>query len=97
MVNKDEIVFKVMDKTGYSKVLVEEVVNTLLDTIIEELDRDGEVKFANFGKFLVRSRVERNILNPSTKEVMRIPTLSSVLFKPSKNVKDLLNRDVEHN
>ena len=44
------------------------------------------------GKFNAKKRVARNIINPATKKMMRLPALANVLFRPSQNVKDLLNK-----
>lgn len=92
MVSKEDLIRIVSEKTGERKEVVDEIVNGLLDTIVEELANGEEVKIVRFGKFNAKARVERNIINPSTKEMMRLPSLVNVSFKASQNVKDLLNK-----
>lgn len=92
MVNKEDLIKRVIDETGENKEVVETIVDTFLQEILDSLTNGEEVKIVRFGKFNVKSRVERNIINPSTKEIMRLPTLSTVSFRPSQNVKDLFNK-----
>ena len=92
MVNKEDLIKRVIDETGENKEVVETIVDTFLQEILDSLTNGEEVKIVRFGKVNVKSRVERNIVNPSTKEIMRLPTLSTVSFRPSQNVKDLFNK-----
>lgn len=92
MVNKEDLIKRVIDETGENKEVVETIVDAFLQEILDSLTNGEEVKIVRFGKFNVKSRVERNIVNPSTKEIMRLPTLSTVSFRPSQNVKDLFNK-----
>lgn len=92
MVNKEDLIKRVIDETNESREVVESIVDSFLQAIVDGLVKEEEVKIVRFGKFNVKSRVERNIVNPSTKEIMRLPTLSTVSFRPSQNVKDLFNK-----
>lgn len=92
MVNKEDLIKHVIDETGENRELVETIIDSFLQGIVDGLVEGNEVKIVRFGKFNVKSRVERNIVNPSTKEIMRLPTLSTVAFRPSQNVKDLFNK-----
>ena len=92
MVNKEDLINKVCEKTGMNRGEVEAVVDNFLDAIVDGLVQGEEVKIVRFGKFNAKSRVARNIVNPATKEIMRLPALGNVLFRPSQNVKDLLNK-----
>lgn len=92
MVNKEDLIKHVIDETGENRELVETIIDSFLQGIVDGLVDGNEVKIVRFGKFNVKSRVERNIVNPSTKEIMRLPTLSTVAFRPSQNVKDLFNK-----
>ena len=92
MKNKEDLIKRVIDETGETHEVVETIIDSFLQGIVDELVNGEEVKIVRFGKFNVKSRVERNIVNPSTKEIMRLPTLSTVAFKPSQNLKDLFNK-----
>ena len=92
MVNKEDLIKHVIDETGESREVIEPIIDSFLQGIVDGLVKGEEVKIVRFGKFNVKSRVERNIVNPSTKEIMRLPTLSTVAFRPSQSVKDLFNK-----
>jgi nucleoid DNA-binding protein len=92
MINKEDLINKVLEKTKMNRNEVETVVDSFLDAIVDGLVEGEEVKIVRFGKFNAKKRVARNIVNPATKEMMRLPALANVLFRPSQNVKDLLNK-----
>ena len=92
MINKEDLIDKVLEKTKMNRNEVETVVDSFLDAIVDGLVEGEEVKIVRFGKFNAKKRVARNIVNPATKEMMRLPALANVLFRPSQNVKDLLNK-----
>ena len=92
MINKEDLINKVIEKTKMNRIEVETVIDSFLDEIVEGLVEGKEVKIVRFGKFNAKYRAARNIVNPATKEIMRLPSLGNVLFRPSQNVKDLLNK-----
>ena len=92
MINKEDLINRVVEKTHMSHNEVESVVDTFLEEIIKGLVSGEEVKIVRFGKFNAKKRVARNIINPVTKDMMRLPALANVLFRPSQSVKDLLNK-----
>lgn len=92
MKNKEDLISVVIEKTGMNRNEVETVVDNFLDAIINNLAEGEEVKIVRFGKFNTKFRVARNIVNPATKEIMRLPELPNVLFRPSQSLKDLLNQ-----
>lgn len=90
MINKEDLINKVVENTGMSKLEVETIVDNFLNEIVNGLVKGEEIKIVRFGKFNTKKRVARNIINPATKEMMRLPALPNVLFRPSQSVKDLL-------
>ena len=92
MVNKEDLINRVIQKTGRNREEVVDIVDSFLDSIVDGLVEGEEIKIVRFGKFNVKARVARNIVNPITKEMMRLPSLATVLFRPSQNVKDLFNK-----
>ena len=49
------------------------------------------IKISKFGTFMIRSKSSRIGRNPKTKEEKEISKRDVVLFKPSKEFKELLN------
>ena len=92
MVNKEDLINRVIQKTGRNREEVVDIVDSFLDSIVDGLVEGEEIKIVRFGKFNVKARVARNIVNPITKEMMRLHSLATVLFRPSQNVKDLFNK-----
>ena len=71
MVNKEDLINRVVEKTNMNRNEVEAVIDNFLDAIVEGLARGEEVKVVRFGKFNVKTRVSRNIMNPVTREIIR--------------------------
>ena len=88
---KNEIHFNL----GIPNSLSEKILNTFFDIIIEGLQRDGEVKITNFGKFKILQKKKRVGRNPKTKEKKIISERNVVLFKPSKDFKKFINMDYD--
>lgn len=87
---KAELIAAVAAKTDFSKKDVDEVVNTVLNTIGEELAAGGKVQLVGFGTFEVRERAAREGKNPATGEVIQIAASKAPAFKAGKALKDLL-------
>lgn len=75
--------------------IIEQVINTTLDVIIEELVRGGEVSLRGFGTFATKETPARTITNPRTGKVMQIPKRSRVCFTVGKSLKATIRRGVQ--
>jgi integration host factor subunit alpha len=62
-----------------------------MQTIIENLKKNKKLKIYKFGTFSIRNKKSRIGRNPLTKEKKVISSRNVVLFKPSKEFKDLVN------
>ena len=78
-------------QVGFSKQITESLVDEFFSVIISNLCKKKSVKISKFGTFLIRSKNSRIGRNPKTKEEKEISKRDVVLFKPSKEFKDLLN------
>ena len=85
--NKTELIAKVAQESGASKVTTEKVINAVLDVITDELQNDRTVTFTGFGTFLARERKARSGRNPRTGEQITIPSQKTPAFKAGKNLK----------
>ena len=88
---KKEIINSVYMQIGFSKKISEVLLDDILNTIVENFATNKKLKISNFGTFTVRLKKERIGRNPKTKEKKVISSRKVVLFKPSKQFKDLLN------
>ena len=76
---------------GFSKKISENLIDDFLITIIDNLKKEKKIKISKFGTFTVRSKKSRIGRNPLTKEKKIISDRDVVLFKASKEFKDLVN------
>ncbi|RBP67461.1 nucleoid protein Hbs [Alkalibaculum bacchi] len=89
--NKAELVAALTEKTGLAKKDNEKVLNSLIETIIEELQNGEKISLVGFGTFEVRDRAERMGRNPKTMEELLIPASKAPTFKAGKALKDAVN------
>lgn len=80
-VTKKELVNRIADATGQTKVVVKEVVQRFLDAIIEELGNGHRLEFREFGVYEVKERAARRAQNPRTLEKVDVPAKRVVKFK----------------
>ena len=89
--NKAELVAALTEKTGLAKKDNEKVLNSLIETIIEQLQNGEKISLVGFGTFEVRDRAERMGRNPKTMEELLIPASKAPTFKAGKALKDAVN------
>lgn len=69
----------------------EVIVETLFDSIIDALKTNDKVEVRGFGSFRSRQRKPRTGRNPKTGESVAVPAKRVPYFKPSKELRDLVN------
>tara|TARA_Y100000816_G_scaffold236677_1_gene182571 strand:+ start:474 stop:779 length:306 start_codon:yes stop_codon:yes gene_type:complete len=89
---KKDLVSVIYMQVGFSKQIIESLIDEFFSIIIESLSKKKTVKISNFGTFLIRSKRSRIGRNPKTKEEKEISKRNVVLFKPSKEFKKFLNK-----
>ena len=71
----------------------EVIVDTLFDSVIHALKTGDKVEVRGFGSFRTRQRQPRVGRNPKTGARVEVPAKRIPYFKPSKELKDLVNED----
>tara|TARA_B100000989_G_C19188834_1_gene322703 strand:- start:105 stop:410 length:306 start_codon:yes stop_codon:yes gene_type:complete len=89
---KKDLVNNVYMQVGFSKQIAENLIEEFFFVIISNLIKNKNVKISNFGTFSIRSKNSRIGRNPKTKEEKEISKRDVVLFKPSKEFKEMLNK-----
>ena len=89
--NKNELISKIAEQTGYTKKDTTIVVDTLCETIKDVIIAGDEVNIAGFGKFTVTERGERQGVNPATGEKLTIKASKTPKFKVSSTFKNAVN------
>ena len=69
----------------------EVIVDTLFDAIIGALKGGDKVEVRGFGSFRTRQRNSRTGRNPKTGSSVAVPAKRVPFFKPSKELRDLVN------
>lgn len=90
-VTKRELVQRIADRTGQTKVLVREVVQQFLDELATELVHGNRLEFRKFGVFDVRERPGRVAQNPKTLERVEVPDRRVVRFKVGSVLKQMVD------
>ena len=80
-ITKRELVQRIAERTGHTKVLVKDVLQLFLDEIVEELAQGNRIEFREFGVFEVRERAARMAQNPRTLQKVEVPARRVVKFK----------------
>tara|TARA_B110000444_G_scaffold722_1_gene657 strand:+ start:864 stop:1172 length:309 start_codon:yes stop_codon:yes gene_type:complete len=88
---KKDLINAVYMQLGFSKQISENLIDDFLVTIITTLKLESKLKISNFGTFSIRSKKSRVGRNPMTKEEKIIKERDVVLFKASKDFKELVN------
>ena len=89
---KKDLVNAVYMQVWFSKQISEKLIEEFFSIIIQNLINKKNVKISKFGSFLTRSKNSRIGRNPKTKEEKEISKRDVVLFKPSKEFKEFLNK-----
>ena len=88
---KKDIINSIYIKLGFSKRILNTILDDILYTIVENLKKNKKVKISNFGTFELRKKKQREGRNPKTREKKFISARNVVLFKASKDFKKFVN------
>ena len=91
---KAELIEDVTQATDLSRKESETVVETLFESIVRSLRNGEKIEIRGFGSFRIRQRNPRVGRNPKTGARVDVPAKKIAYFKPSKELKDLVNTGV---
>ena len=92
---KKDLVNRIADETGQTKVVVKEIVQRFLDEVIDELAHGNRLEFREFGVFEVRERAARRAQNPRTLQKVEVPSKRVVKFKVGRLMKIELQKGMD--
>jgi integration host factor subunit beta len=91
---RSELVQRIAEENpGLRLTEVETIVDTIFETILDQLERGGRVELRGFGAFSVRAREARTGRNPRTGSAVAVPSKNVPYFKAGKELRDRLNGD----
>ncbi len=74
----------------------EVIVEAIFDSVVRALHGGDKIEIRGFGSFRTRERQARTGRNPKTGERVEVPAKRIPFFKPSKELKDLVNGEDQH-
>ena len=90
-VTKADIVDRIAEGTGLTKLETEAVIEGFLITVREALEADESVDLRGFGSFRVKERAARTARNPQTDEPVAVPRRFVPVFKASQEFRRVVN------
>ena len=84
--NKTDLVAKIAEGAGLSKVDAKKALEATLDAITSAVKKDDKVVLVGFGTFAVQKRAARKGVNVLTKKPINIPAKKVVKFKAGKEL-----------
>lgn len=90
---KADLIEEVSRKVQMTQKDSEMVIEAIFDSVVRALRRGDKVEIRGLGSFRTRQRQARIGRNPKTGERVEVPAKRVPHFKPSKELKDLVNAD----
>ncbi|OGU61191.1 MAG: integration host factor subunit beta [Ignavibacteria bacterium RBG_13_36_8] len=92
---KADIVEKVAEGTGLTKLETEAIVEGFLNTVIHSLREGKGIEIRGFGSYKVKKKNARNARNPRTGEKVYVEEHYVPVFKFSKDFKSTVDRGMK--
>jgi integration host factor subunit beta len=88
---KAELIEEVSKAVEMTRKDSETIVETIFESIVSSLHRGEKIEIRGFGSFRTRQRQPRVGRNPKTGSRVEVPSKRIPYFKPSKELRDLVN------
>jgi DNA-binding protein HU-beta len=95
-INKSEFIIILAEKLGITQNQAEKFLQTTINIVTENLEKEREVNLTGFGNFKIARRKARKGINPKTGKDMQIDSSISVGFKPGKTLKDTVKKAIKN-
>jgi len=92
-VTKKDLVNRIAEATGETKVVTKNILQMFLDEIVRELAAGNRLEFRDFGVFEVKARRARRAQNPRTLEKVAVPPKKVVKFKVGRVMRECVTLD----
>jgi len=94
---KAELIDEVSKVVEMTRKDSETIVETIFDSIVNSLHKGEKIEIRGFGSFRTRQRQPRVGRNPKTGSRVDVPSKRIPFFKPSKELRDLVNQAAASN
>lgn len=89
--NKADLVAKIADDAGITKVQANAVIDSFTEAVQKTLKKGDSVTLVGFGTFSVTKRAARTGRNPKTGEALKIKAKKVAKFKPGAALSSVVN------
>ncbi len=90
--NKTQLIDKIAANADITKAAAGRVVDAIVASITESLQKGDDVALVGFGTFTVRDRAARTGRNPQTGKEIQIAAAKVPAFRAGKGLKDAVNQ-----
>ncbi|MEG1580496.1 MAG: HU family DNA-binding protein [Bacteroidaceae bacterium] len=88
--NNKEFIMELSSRIGQDLKETQHMMFCLITDLTNELQEGNSVSIQGFGTFEIKKKMERIVVNPTTKLRMLIPPKLVMSFKPSNSLKEKL-------
>jgi integration host factor subunit beta len=92
---KADLVLDVMRLGDLTRTDAETIIETIFDSVVGALRSGDKIEIRGFGSFRTRQRNPRIGRNPKTGARVEVPAKRVPFFKPSKDLRDLVNNEAK--
>lgn len=86
--NNKEFIAQLARQTDSTQKQTALIVDTLTGIIAQNLKEGNDIQLGNIGTFTTKTKEQRIIINPKTKDRLLIPPKITAEYKPSRSIKD---------
>lgn len=90
---KADLIEEVSRVVEFTRKESEVIVEAIFDSVVKSLREGDKIEIRGFGSFRTRQRMSRVGRNPKTGARVDVPAKRIPYFKPSKELKDLVNQE----
>ncbi len=91
---KADLIEEVSRVVEFTRKESEVIVEAIFDSVVKALKEGDKIEIRGLGSFRTRQRMSRIGRNPKTGARVDVPAKRIPYFKPSKELKDLVNQEV---
>ncbi len=92
--SREKILKKLKEKNkNLNKDLLQKILDVFFSNISDSLKDKRNVEIRSFGTFFIKEiKEKKNARNPKTGEIIYVPKKNKARFKPSKKLKETINK-----
>jgi integration host factor subunit beta len=91
--NRTQLVNKLSQRMNVSKKIGELYFTSFLDSIMENIYKDGRIAIRGFGSFKVNEYKARIAKKPITGEIIELPIRRKISFHPGQELRKTINSE----